>query len=225
MKRTVLVVEDEAAIADVVEMYLEQAGFRVRLARSATEAGRQLEDPSVDLVLLDLTLPDSDGVELFRDIRRHRSLPVIMVTARDGEADRVLGLELGADDYVTKPFSPRELVARVRAVLRRGDPPPDERRETPMTVGDVRIDPLSREVTAGGMSVDLTRMEFDLLSYLLARPDRVCSRTQLLEAVWGYPDTVDSRTVDVHVAQLRRKLGDRCPVKTVRGVGYKAETG
>jgi DNA-binding response OmpR family regulator len=221
----VLVVEDEPAIADVVEMYLEQAGFRVRLARSGTEAGRQLEDPSVDLVLLDLTLPDSDGVELFREIRRHRSLPVIMVTARDGEADRVLGLELGADDYVTKPFSPRELVARVRAVLRRGDPQADERRETPMSVGELRIDPLSREVTAGGESVDLTRMEFELLSYLLARPGRVCTRTQLLEAVWGYPDTVDSRTVDVHVAQLRRKLGETCPVKTVRGVGYKAETG
>ncbi len=225
MKRTVLVVEDETAIADVVEMYLEQAGFRVRLARSGTEAGRQLEDPSVDLVLLDLTLPDSDGVELFREIRRKRSLPVIMVTARDGEADRVLGLELGADDYVTKPFSPRELVARVRAVLRRGDPGPEERGESPITVGELRIDPLSRDVTVRGASVDLTRMEFDLLSYLLARPGRVCSRTQLLDAVWGYPDTVDSRTVDVHVAQLRRKLGDLCPVKTVRGVGYKAETG
>ncbi|MGH2759733.1 MAG: response regulator, partial [Actinomycetota bacterium] len=207
MKRTVLVVEDEAAIADVVEMYLEQAGFRVRLARTASEAGRQLEDPSLDLVLLDLTLPDSDGVELFREIRKARSLPVIMVTARDAEADRVLGLELGADDYVTKPFSPRELVARVRAVLRRGEPSPDERSDTPVAVGDIRIDPRSREVTARGSSVDLTKMEFDLLSYLLARPGRVCTRTQLLEAVWGYPDTVDSRTVDVHVAQLRRKLG------------------
>jgi DNA-binding response OmpR family regulator len=226
VRRTVLVVEDEASIADVVEMYLERAGFSVRLARSASEAGRQLEDPSVDLVLLDLTLPDSDGVDLFRDIRSRRSIPVIMVTARDAEADRVLGLELGADDYVTKPFSPRELVARVRAVLRRGEtsarPGADD---SPVTVGDLRVDPATREVTAGGERIELTRMEFDLLAHLLARPGRVFSRTQLLEAVWGYPDDVDSRTVDVHVAQLRRKLGERCPVRTVRGVGYKAETG
>ena len=225
MKRTVLVVEDETAIADVEEMYLEQAGFRVRLARSGAEAARQVEDPTVDLVLLDLTLPDSDGVELFRQIRKTRSLPVIMVTARDAEADRVLGLELGADDYVTKPFSPRELVARVRAVLRRGEAEPEQPSDAPISFGELRIDPRSREVTSRGASIDVTKMEFDLLSYLLARPGRVCTRTQLLEAVWGYPDTVDSRTVDVHVAQLRRKLGDLCPVKTVRGVGYKAERG
>ncbi len=222
-RRTVLVVEDESAIADVVEMYLEQAGFKVRWASSAAEAARQLEDPNLDLILLDLTLPDSDGVELFRDIRSRRSTPVIMVTARDAEADRVLGLELGADDYVTKPFSPRELVARVRAVLRRGESA-EPANDVPMSIGDLRIDPLSREVTAGDESVDLTRMEFDLLAYLLARPGRVFSRTQLLESVWGYPGGVDSRTVDVHVAQLRRKLGERCPVRTVRGVGYKAES-
>jgi DNA-binding response OmpR family regulator len=222
-RRTVLVVEDESAIADVVEMYLEQAGFRVRWASSAAEAARQVEDPNVDLILLDLTLPDSDGAELFRQIRTRRSIPVIMVTARDAEADRVLGLELGADDYVTKPFSPRELVARVRAVLRRGESA-QPAIDTPIALGDLRIDPLSREVTAGDESVDLTRMEFDLLAYLLGRPGRVFSRTQLLEAVWGYPGGVDSRTVDVHVAQLRRKLGERCPVRTVRGVGYKAES-
>jgi DNA-binding response OmpR family regulator len=222
-RRTVLVVEDESAIAGVVEMYLEQAGFRVRWASSAAEAARQLEDPSVDLILLDLTLPDSDGVELFREIRSRRSVPVIMVTARDAEADRVLGLELGADDYVTKPFSPRELVARVRAVLRRGESG-GAGADAPVTVGEIRIDPLSREVIAGDASVDLTRMEFDLLAYLLAQPGRVFSRTHLLEAVWGYPGGVDSRTVDVHVAQLRRKLGERCPVRTVRGVGYKAES-
>ncbi len=224
MRRTVLVVEDEAAIADVVEMYLERAGFRVRLVASAAEARRQLEDPSIELVLLDLTLPDSDGVELFREIRSRRPVPVIMVTARDAEADRVLGLELGADDYVTKPFSPRELVARVRAVLRRGESS-EPATETPVASGDLRLDPRSREVTASGHDVDLTRMEFDLLAFLLARPDRVFSRTHLLEAVWGYPDGIDSRTVDVHVAQLRRKLGELCPVRTVRGVGYKAEIG
>jgi len=224
MRRTVLVVEDETAIADVVEMYLEQAGFRVRLVSSAAESRRQLEDPSIDLVLLDLMLPDSDGVELFREIRSRRSIPVIMVTARDAEADRVLGLELGADDYVTKPFSPRELVARVRAVLRRGEFSEREG-SSPVTAGDVRLDPRSRQVTVSGREVELTRMEFDLLAYLLARPGRVFNRTHLLEAVWGYPNGVDSRTVDVHVAQLRRKLGDVCPVRTVRGVGYKAELG
>ena len=224
VRRTVLLIEDESAIADVVQMYLEQAGFKVRWASSASDARRQLEDPAVDLVLLDLTLPDSDGVELFRELRARRPTPVIMVTARDAEADRVLGLELGADDYVTKPFSPRELVARVRAVLRRGEPM-GEKDASPVSVGDLRIDPGAREVTAGGHSVDLTRMEFGLLAYLLARPGRVFNRTQLLEDVWGYPGDVDSRTVDVHVAQLRRKLGERCPVRTVRGVGYKAETG
>ncbi len=223
MRRTVLLVEDESAIADVVEMYLDQAGFRTRWAPSAAEARRQLDDPSIDLVLLDLTLPDSDGVELFREIRGRRAVPVIMVTARDAEADRVLGLELGADDYVTKPFSPRELVARVRAVLRRGESN-SEPNDSPIAVNGVRIDPRSRVVTVNDSDVDLTRMEFDLLAYLLSRPGRVFGRTQLLEAVWGYPDGVDSRTVDVHVAQLRRKLGEQCPVKTVRGVGYKAES-
>jgi DNA-binding response OmpR family regulator len=222
MRRTVLVVEDEQAIADVVEMYLERAGFKVRRAATAAQARRQLEDPTVALVLLDLTLPDGDGVELFREIRTLRATPVIMVTARDAEADRVLGLELGADDYVTKPFSPRELVARVRVVLRRA-----ERAEAgeagPVCLGGVRVDPATREVTAGGRGVDLTRMEFELLAFLLARPGRVFNRGQLLEEVWGYPAEVGSRTVDVHVAQLRRKLGDRCPVRTVRGVGYKAE--
>jgi DNA-binding response OmpR family regulator len=221
MRRTVLVVEDETAIADVVEMYLGQAGFNVRLATNAAEARRQLDDPTLDVVLLDLMLPDADGVDLFREIRGRSSVPVIMVTARDAEADRVLGLELGADDYVTKPFSPRELVARVRAVLRRGsvDAVAAER----VVAGGIEIDISARDVSLDGDAVDLTRKEFDLLAHLMTTPGRVFTRAQLLEAVWGYPDDIDTRTVDVHVAQLRRKLGPRCPVKTVRGVGYKAE--
>jgi DNA-binding response OmpR family regulator len=222
MRRTVLVVEDEAAIADVVDMYLTQAGFRVRWATTAQEARKQLEDPTVELVLLDLTLPDSDGVDLLREIRSRRTVPVIMVTARDAESDRVLGLELGADDYVTKPFSPRELVARVRAVLRRAEAT-QATDDGPVASGGLRIDPASREVTLAGEDVDLTRKEFDVLAYMVARPGRVFTRSQLLEAVWGYPGDVDSRTVDVHIAQLRRKLGGACPLKTVRGVGYKAE--
>jgi DNA-binding response OmpR family regulator len=221
MRRTVLVVEDESAIADVVEMYLTQAGFGVRLASTGAEARKQFDDPTIDVVLLDLMLPDADGVDLFREIRSRSSVPVIMVTARDAEADRVLGLELGADDYVTKPFSPRELVARVRTVLRRGqvDTPETER----VASGGFELDVRSRAVTLEGHEVDLTRKEFDLLAHLVTTPGRVFTRAQLLEAVWGYPDDIDTRTVDVHVAQLRRKLGPRCPVKTVRGVGYKAD--
>lgn len=221
MRRTVLVVEDEASIADVLELYLERAGFDVRLARTGADAVQHLERGVVDVILLDLMLPDSDGVEIFRDIRKRVSVPVIMVTARDSEADRVLGLELGADDYVTKPFSPRELVARIRAVLRRGATKAET--DEALAIGDLRIDGSARQVTVSGTSVDLTRMEFDLLAFLVGHPGRVFNRIQLLESVWGYEMDESSRTVDVHVAQLRRKLGDRCPVKTVRGVGYKAE--
>jgi DNA-binding response OmpR family regulator len=221
MRKTVLVVEDESAIAEVAEMYLEQGGFRVRLAPTGADAVKQLDDPSIDIVLLDLMLPDADGVDLFRQIRARRRLPVIMVTARDAEADRVLGLELGADDYVTKPFSPRELVARVRAVLRRGTTDADA--PAAIDVGDVHVDLESREVTVAGRPVELTRREFDLLAHVLGHPGRVFTRAQLLEAVWDYPSDVDTRTVDVHVAQVRRKLGDACPLKTVRGVGYKSE--
>ena len=222
MRRTVLVVEDEAAIAEVAEMYLEQGGFRVRIAATGAEALKQLDDPSIDIVLLDLMLPDADGVDLFRQIRSRRSVPVIMVTARDAEADRVLGLELGADDYVTKPFSPRELVARVRAVLRRGVAAETTARA--IDAGDVHIDLEARDVAVRGRPVELTRREFDLLAHILSHPGRVFTRAQLLEAVWEYPSDIDTRTVDVHVAQIRRKLGDACPVRTVRGVGYKAET-
>jgi DNA-binding response OmpR family regulator len=221
MRKTVLVVEDESAIAEVAEMYLEQGGFRVRLAPTGADAIKQLDDPSIDIVLLDLMLPDADGVDLFRQIRARRQLPVIMVTARDAEADRVLGLELGADDYVTKPFSPRELVARVRAVLRRGTATDDG--ASAIDAGRVHVDLESREVTVGGETVELTRREFDLLAHVLRHPGRVFTRAQLLEAVWDYPSDIDTRTVDVHVAQVRRKLGDACPLKTVRGVGYKSE--
>jgi DNA-binding response OmpR family regulator len=221
MRRTVLLVEDEAHIAGLVEMYLEQAGFKVRWVTTGREAMRQMADPSIELVLLDLNLPDADGIDVFREMRRHRDVPVIMLTARDSELDRVLGLEIGADDYVTKPFSFPELAARVRKRLR-------QERMTgapggPVEIGRVRLEPESREASVDGQPVELTRKEFDLLTHLMSRPGRVFSRAQLLEAVWGYPDDVDSRTVDVHVAQLRRKLGDDCPVRTVRGVGYRAD--
>lgn len=222
MRRTVLLVEDETSIAELVEMYLEQAGFRTRWVTEGRGAADLASDPTVDVVLLDLMLPDVDGVELFREIRARRNVPVIMVTARDSEGDRVLGLELGADDYVTKPFSPRELVARVRTVLRRAERE-DETTGGAMQLGEVRLDPVSREVTVADERIELTRTEFDLLAHLSEHPGRVFTRAQLLADVWGYPEDVDTRTVDVHVAQLRRKLGGACPVKTVRGVGYKAE--
>src|SRR5438874_9380040 len=165
MRRTVLVVEDEKAIADVVEMYLDQGGFKTRLVTTGADARKQLDDQSIGLVLLDLGLPDDDGIDVLRAIRKRGDLPVIVVTARDGEADRVLGLELGADDYVTKPFSPRELVARVRAVLRREERT-DTSDEAPVSFGALHLDPASREVTLEGEEVDLTRKEFDLLAYL-----------------------------------------------------------
>jgi DNA-binding response OmpR family regulator len=221
MKRTVLLVEDEPPIAEVVEMYLEQAGFKVRWVTTGRDAVKQMADPSVELVLLDLMLPDADGIDVFKELRAQRDVPVIMLTARDSEGDRVLGLEIGADDYVPKPFSPRELVARVRTVLRRRESTGAQ--DGPVTAGRLHIDPERREVLVDGEAVELTRKEFDVLIYLLQRAGRVLTRAQLLEAVWGYPGDVDSRTVDVHIAQLRRKLGDDCPVRTIRGVGYKAE--
>lgn len=218
MRRTVLVVEDEQAIAELIEMYLVSAGYNVLWAPDGRGARRAIEDPSLALVILDLMLPDTHGLDLLREIRSRGDLPVIVVTARDSEPDRVAGLELGADDYVTKPFSPRELAARVSTVLRRGE----HRRDGSLCIGKVRIDPSARELTVDGSVVDVTRKELDLLFFLMEHPGRVFTRSQLLDQVWDYGGDVDSRTVDVHVAQLRRKLGADCPVRTVRGVGYKA---
>lgn len=223
MRRVILLVEDEAAIAEVVELYLVEGGFSVRWVTKMAEARRQLGDPSIALILLDLTLPDGDGIEFFREIRLRSDVPVIMVTARGQEADRVLGLELGADDYIPKPFSPRELVARVRSVLRRNERGPDAQGSGPISIGRLTVDPVGRTARINDRDVDLTRKELDLLMHLLSNHGRVFNRAQLMEAVWGYPQGGDSRTVDVHVAQLRRKLGSDCPVRTVRGVGYKAE--
>lgn len=217
MAPIVLVVEDESSIAELVELYLKRAGYQVRLAADLASARKALEDPSIALVLLDLTLPDGDGLDFFRTLKR--KVPVIMLTARDDVADKVLGLELGAEDYISKPFSPREIVARVRTVLRRFEP---DNADAPIAVGPLRLDPQSRELTVNDASVELTRKEFDLLHWLMATPGRVYSREQLLESVWEYGPGVDTRTVDVHVAQLRAKLPGVCPIKTVRGVGYRA---
>jgi DNA-binding response OmpR family regulator len=215
---TILLVEDEEDIASLVRAYLERDGFRVVWATRGTEGLAELERNDVRLAILDLQLPDADGLDVCRAIRSTSSLPVVMLTARDEEVDRVTGLELGADDYVTKPFSPRELAARVRAVLRRVEPEEGEER---LTAGDVELDRQARTATVGGTEVELTAREFDLLWHLAARPGIVVSRAQLLDRVWGLSFPGGTRTVDVHVGQLRRKLERPSLIRTVRGAGYK----
>jgi DNA-binding response OmpR family regulator len=215
---TILVVEDEPDIASLVRAYLERDGFRVVWAARGTEGLQALEEHDVRLAILDLQLPDTDGFDLCRAIRSCSRLPVVMLTARDEEVDRVTGLELGADDYVTKPFSPRELVARVHAVLRRAEPETDD---DVLVAGDVTLDRRSRSATVAGVDVELRAREFDLLWHLGERPGVVVSRERLLERVWGLSFPGGTRTVDVHVAQLRRKLARPDLIRTVRGAGYK----
>ncbi len=215
---TILLVEDEEDIASLVRAYLERDGFRVVWATRGTEGLAALEQHEVRLAILDLQLPDADGFDVCRAIRATSSLPVVMLTARDEEVDRVTGLELGADDYVTKPFSPRELAARVRAVLRRVEPDATDDR---LAVGDVELDRRARTTTVAGDEVELTGREFELLWHLAARPGIVVTRTQLLDRVWGLAFPGGTRTVDVHVGQIRRKLGRPALIRTVRGAGYK----
>jgi len=219
---TILVVEDEPDIASLVRAYLERDGFRVVWAERGIEGLQALEQHDVRLAILDLQLPDTDGFDLCRAIRACSRLPVVMLTARDEEVDRVTGLELGADDYVTKPFSPRELVARVHAVLRRAEPETDD---DALVAGDVTLDRRSRSATVAGGDVELTAREFDLLWHLAERAGVVVGRERLLERVWGLSFPGGTRTVDVHVAQLRRKLGRPDLIRTVRGAGYKLVPG
>jgi DNA-binding response OmpR family regulator len=216
---TALVIEDEDSIAALVRSYLERDGFTVVRARSGKDALVELERRPVRVVVLDIGLPDLDGFEVCRRIRAHSRVPILMLTARDEEPDRVTGLELGADDYLTKPFSPRELLARVRAVLRRSEAWLDE---DELALGDVVVRPEAREVRVDGTPVELTSKEFDLLAILLGNPERVLTRELLLDRVWGFAFPGGTRTVDMHVASLRRKLGRPELVRTVRGAGYKA---
>lgn len=203
-------------------MYLTEAGYTVAEAADGREALDQVRRGGIDLVLLDLMLPEIDGLDVTRRLRETSgSLPVIMITARDDEPSRVAGLELGADDYVTKPFSPREVVARVRAVLRRIQAA-DDGDET-IAVGRIELHPASRRSLLDGQEVELTRLEFDLLAELAAHPRIVYTRERLLEKVWGYQNPVGGKTVDVHVANLRKKLGGWGGIVAVRGVGYKLD--
>ncbi len=232
---TILVVDDEANIADLVDMYLRKEGFRVLKAGSGEDALAAAKRERPRLVVLDVGLPGIDGLEVCRRLRADtsnevKSIPVIFLTARDSEIDRILGLEMGGDDYLTKPFSPRELVARVKAILRRSEasaPAPEV-----LEVGDAVIDLGRREVRAnlGGRGVpgdavvvDLTGKEFELLRYLAENRGRALSRQQILDGVWGYGWYGDARTVDVHVAQVRKKMGAAVAITTVRGVGYRLD--
>jgi DNA-binding response OmpR family regulator len=216
---TALVVEDEDSIAALVRSYLERDGFTIVRARSGEEALTELERNPVRVVVLDIGLPDIDGFDVCSRIREHSRVPVVMLTARDEEPDRITGLELGADDYVTKPFSPRELLARVKAVLRRTEAWLDE---PELSLADVVVRRDAREATVAGVPVELTTKEFDLLTILLGNPDRVLTRELLLDRVWGLAFPGGTRTVDMHVASLRRKLGRPELIRTVRGAGYKA---
>jgi DNA-binding response OmpR family regulator len=216
-----VVVEDDPHIADLVDMYLRREGFRVLAVSDGTKGLELIGRERPRLVILDVGLPgDLDGMEVCRRVRHGSSVPVIMLTARDEEIDRVIGLELGADDYVTKPFSPRELVARVKAILRRTDGPAVEPLVT-VTVGGVEIDTGRREARVEGQPVALATREYDLLVFLAENSGLALTRQQLLDGVWGPGWYGDQRTVDVHVRQLRKKLGDHLPLTTVWGVGYR----
>jgi len=218
---TILVVEDESSIASFVSLYLKNAGYGVRTAATGGDALTQAAAEEPALVVLDLMLPDIDGIEVCKRLRQRSDVPILMLTARDEDVDKIIGLEVGADDYLTKPFNPRELVARVKSILRRATPERRERESEVITHGDLRVDSGRREVHVGDEEIQLAPKEFDLLWELLDHRGLVLTRDQLLERVWGYTFAGDTRTVDVHVRQLRRKLGEASPIVTVWGVGYK----
>jgi len=220
-ERNLVIVEDDPHIADLLDTYLRDAGFRVLQAPTGGRGLELVEQHRPVLVVLDIGLPDLDGFEVCRRIRARSSVPVLFLTARDGEIDRILGLELGADDYVTKPFSPREIVARVKAILRRGQADPDTD-PTVLRIGDdIEVDLGRREARLGNAAVALATREFDLLAHLARNQGIALSRQQLLDGVWGADWVGDDRTVDVHVRQLRKKLGDDLPLATVWGIGYR----
>ncbi|MCK9356695.1 MAG: response regulator transcription factor [Dehalococcoidia bacterium] len=223
---TILVVDDEPKVCDLIRVYLERSGYGVLCARDGALALHEIENRKPDLVLLDLNLPGMDGLEVCKTLRKTSDVPVIMLTARDEEADRIVGLELGADDYVTKPFSPREVVARVKAVLRRRDAAQGDR---PVVLGDLTVDPSRHAVTYRGKPLRLTSREFAIVEFLARNPGRVYSRAQLLDHVFGIDFEGYDRTIDAHIKNLRQKMLESSPdsptpLTTVRGVGYKLAT-
>ena len=227
MQATVLIVEDETAIADTIQYALETEGFTPFLAAGGNEALERLASSDVDLIILDIGLPDINGFELCKQIRQKSNIPIIFLTARSEEVDRVVGLEIGGDDYVVKPFSPRELTARVKAILRRSnsnDPPPPEE-----TTGTWQVDSAKRQISYFNRSLDLSRTEYDLLKTFIRRPGQVFSRDQLMAAVWDEPEASMDRTVDAHIKNLRAKLKaikpELDPIVTHRGTGYALKEG
>jgi two-component system response regulator ResD len=224
---TILVVEDEPSISEVVCLYLSRAGYQVLSAADGLEALNILDRQIPDLLVLDLMLPKIDGLKITSLLREHSDVPIIMLTARREEADRITGLEIGADDYVVKPFSPQELVSRVRAVLRRSHASPPESHAGTLTFPDLVIDPKTRLVTAQGREILLTVKEFDVLWLLACHPRQVFTRDDLLEQVWGLADYIDPSTVTVHIRRLREKIetnpSDPAHLLTVWGLGYKFE--
>ncbi|MCE7793375.1 response regulator transcription factor [Salipaludibacillus sp. CUR1] len=233
MMQKILIVDDEESILTLLQFNLEQGGFKVTEAMDGKQALEKAMKEEFDLIILDLMLPEMDGLEVCKALRQNKILtPILMLTAKDDEFDKVLGLELGADDYLTKPFSPREVVARVRAILRRSHKPAErpeaERKTTKVTIGDVEVFPENYEVFLRGEALELTPKEFELLVYLTNNKGRVLTRDQLLNAVWNYEFVGDTRIVDVHISHLREKIepNTKKPVyiKTIRGLGYKLET-
>jgi DNA-binding response OmpR family regulator len=218
----ILVVDDEVNIVDLVTLYLERDGFRVDSASDGETALEMIRDDEPALVVLDIMLPEVDGFEVCRQTRASSEVPIIMLTARDDDIDKIVGLEIGADDYLTKPFNPRELVARVKAILRRMDRS-EQRDDKPVLIGDVSIDPARREVRVAEEEVSLRTKEFDLLLTFAEHPGIVLTREQLLNLVWGFDFYGQTRTVDVHIAHLRKRLAnsEQVQIETVTGVGYK----
>lgn len=223
----ILIVDDEANIVQTVRAYLEREGYAVQSASDGSAALKLADVFQPDLIVLDIMLPGIDGLEVLRQLRQTSDVYVLLLTARADETDKIVGLTVGADDYLTKPFSPRELVARIKAILRRGRG--NEPVERALVVGALRIDPESRQVWKGSQLIDLTTIEFDILHALARHPGRVLSREQLIEQVWGYDYYGDERVVDVHIGRLRKKLADDASdpeiIVTVRGVGYRLEAG
>ncbi len=223
----ILVVDDEPQVLEVLKLYLSRDGFRVNTATDGQAALTAFESHAPDLVVLDLMLPKIDGLDVFKRLRAKRAVPIIMLTAKGDELDRVLGLELGADDYIVKPFSPREVVARVKNVLRRATSSAEESSENALAFNGLRIDPRTREVEINNRQVELTGKEFDLLYFLAQHPGQVFTRAQLLDKVWGYQFYGDASTVTVHIRRLREKIemnpAEPRYLATVWGIGYKFE--